>query len=86
MKQIQLMYNNKIYKIIILSITFFSLLNDLLDDQNFKIITVTLDIIASMIDTETLDLRPFLKQLVYAVTKRMDDSKTVVRQSIMKVY
>ena len=38
-----------------------------------------------MIDTEALDMRPFLKQLVYAVTKRMDDSKTVIRQSIMKV-
>lgn len=64
---------------------FISLLNDLLDDNNFKIITVTLDILALLVERMGPDMRPHLKPVIQTLTKRMGDNKNVIRQAITKV-
>ena len=66
-------------------INFISFLNNLLDDSNFKIITVTLEIVGSLVDAMSVDIQACLKPVVMTMTKRMDDNKIVVRQAIMKV-
>ena len=66
-------------------LNFISFLNNLLDDFNFKIITVTLEILGYLVEKLTFDVEPHIKAVVLAITKRMDDNKIVVRQAIMKV-
>lgn len=64
---------------------FISLLNSLLDDNNFKIITVTLDILALLVERMAQNIRPHLKPIILTLTKRMGDNKNVIRQAITKV-
>ena len=64
---------------------FISFLNNLLDDPNFKITTVTLDILGLLVEKLNIHVEPHLKPLILALSKRMGDNKIVVRQSIMKV-
>ena len=64
---------------------FISFLNNLLDDSNFKISTVTLEILGSMVDLLNLGVKPHLKPIVLALTKRMGDNKIVIRLAIMSV-
>ncbi|KAL4238308.1 hypothetical protein ACF0H5_003020 [Mactra antiquata] len=65
--------------------SFISFLNNLLDDSNFKITTVTLDILCILVDRLGKNVKQFLKALSSALTKRMGDNKIVVRQAVMKV-
>ena len=64
---------------------FISFLNNLLDDSNFKISTVTLEILGSLVQLLHAGVKPHLKPIVLALTKRMGDNKIVIRQAIMKV-
>ena len=64
---------------------FVGFLNNLLDDSNFKITTVTLDILGLLVEKMHMNIKPHVKPLVLALTKRMGDNKIVVRQSVMKV-
>lgn len=64
---------------------FLTLLNSLLDDNNFRIITVTLDIMGSLVEKASQDIRPHLKSVIQTLTKRMGDNKNVIRQAITKV-
>ena len=64
---------------------FISFLNNLLDDSNFKISTVTLEILGSLVQLLSAGVKPHLKPIVLALTKRMGDNKIVIRQAIMKV-
>ncbi|KAL3873542.1 hypothetical protein ACJMK2_036642 [Sinanodonta woodiana] len=66
-------------------IPFISFLNNLLDDSNFKITTVTLEILCLLVEQLGADVKQFLKQLSSTLTKRMGDNKIVVRQAVMKV-
>ena len=66
-------------------LNFISFLNNLLDDYNFKIITVTLEILGYLVEKLTFDVKPHIKAVMLTITKRMDDNKIVVRQAIMKV-
>ncbi|ESP02819.1 hypothetical protein LOTGIDRAFT_185560, partial [Lottia gigantea] len=66
-------------------IAFISLLNNLLDDPNFKITTVTLEILCLTVEKLGSNVKMFLKPLVLALSKRMGDTKIVVRQAVMKV-
>ncbi len=64
---------------------FISFLNNLLDDSNFKISTVTLEILGSLVQLLGMQVKPHVKPIVLALTKRMGDNKIVIRQAIMKV-
>lgn len=64
---------------------FISFLNNLLDDSNFKITTVTLEILCTLVEKLGQNVRQYLKPLSNALAKRMGDNKIVVRQSVMKV-
>jgi len=66
-------------------ISFISFLNNLLDDSNFKITTVTLDILCILVEKLGKHVKQYLKPLSSALTKRMGDNKIVVRQAVMKV-
>lgn len=65
--------------------SFISFLNNLLDDSNFKITTVTLEILCLLVEKLGKDVKQFLKPLSSTLTKRMGDNKIVVRQAVMKV-
>lgn len=64
---------------------FIGFLNSLLEDTNFKITTVTLEILGLLVDKLNNSVKPHVKPLVLALTKRMGDNKIVIRQSVMKV-
>lgn len=64
---------------------FISMLNGLLEDNNFKIITVTLDIMGILVDKTSHEIKPHLKPVLQTLTKRMGDNKNVIRQAITKV-
>ena len=64
---------------------FIRLLNTLLEDNNFKILTVTLEIMGTLVQKVSKDIRPHLKPVIGTLTKRMGDNKNVIRQSIVKV-
>lgn len=66
-------------------ISFISFLNNLLDDSNFKITTVTLEILCILVEKLGKNVKQFLKALSLTLTKRMGDNKIVVRQAVMKV-
>ncbi|XP_064623563.1 TOG array regulator of axonemal microtubules protein 1-like isoform X2 [Lineus longissimus] len=66
-------------------LSFISFLNNLLDDSNFKITTVTLEILALLVSKLNLGVKPHLRHMITVLTKRMGDNKIVVRQAIMKV-
>lgn len=64
---------------------FINFLNSLLEDSNFKITTVTLEILGLLVQRHGPSMKTHLKPLVLALTKRMGDNKIVIRQVIMKV-
>ena len=64
---------------------FVSFLSTLLDDSNFKIITVTLEILYSLVERLGENVRNFVKNIVTVLTKRMGDNKVVIRHAIMRV-
>ena len=64
---------------------FIKFLSNLLDDSNFKITTVTLEIVGLLVGRLGHDVYPYLKIITDALTKRMGDNKIVVKQAIMKV-
>ncbi|KAL8583774.1 hypothetical protein ACOMHN_000395 [Nucella lapillus] len=64
---------------------FMSFLNTLLDDSNFKIITVTLEIVYSVVECLGASVKNYVKNIVNVLSKRMGDNKVVIRQSIMRV-
>lgn len=66
-------------------ISFISFLNNLLDDSNFKITTVTLDILCILVEKLGKNVKQYLKALSLTLAKRMGDNKIVVRQAVMKV-
>lgn len=66
-------------------LSFISFLNNLLDDSNFKITTVTLDILCILVEKLGKNVKQYLKPLSNTLTKRMGDNKIVVRQAVMKV-
>jgi len=66
-------------------ISFISFLNNLLDDSNFKITTVTLEILRILVEKLGKNVKQFLKPLSTTLAKRMGDNKIVVRQAVMKV-
>ncbi|CAL1537313.1 unnamed protein product, partial [Lymnaea stagnalis] len=64
---------------------FISFLSNLLDDANFKIINVTLEIILNLVEKLDKTAKNFLKQLTSALLKRMGDNKIVIRQLVMSI-
>ncbi|XP_060604467.1 TOG array regulator of axonemal microtubules protein 1-like isoform X6 [Ruditapes philippinarum] len=66
-------------------ISFISFLNNLLDDSNFKITTVTLEILCILVEKLGKNVKQYLKPLSLTLAKRMGDNKIVVRQAVMKV-
>ncbi|XP_076464551.1 TOG array regulator of axonemal microtubules protein 1-like isoform X2 [Babylonia areolata] len=64
---------------------FMSFLNSLLDDSNFKIITVTLEIVYSVVERLGASVKNYVKNIVNVLSKRMGDNKVVIRHSIMRV-
>ncbi|KAI8785321.1 TOG array regulator of axonemal microtubules protein 1 [Biomphalaria glabrata] len=66
-------------------VSFIHFLSNLLDDSNFKIINVTLEIILSLVEKLDKNTKIFLKPLTAALLKRMGDNKIVVRQLVMSI-
>ncbi|XP_041353393.1 TOG array regulator of axonemal microtubules protein 1-like isoform X2 [Gigantopelta aegis] len=66
-------------------LAFISFLNNLLDDPNFKIPTVTLEILCSLVEKLGQNVKQFLRPLISALAKRMYDNKIVIRQAVMMV-
>lgn len=61
-------------------------LSNLLDDSNFKIITVTLEIFKCLVGKlDNRGSKMFLRQLISALLKRMGDNKLVIRQLVMDI-
>ncbi|XP_033112245.1 TOG array regulator of axonemal microtubules protein 1-like [Anneissia japonica] len=58
---------------------------NLLDDTNFKVVQGSLDIFQVLVDRLKTDIKPFLKLVITALSKRFGDSMVVVRQAVMKV-
>ncbi|XP_064599948.1 TOG array regulator of axonemal microtubules protein 1-like isoform X2 [Liolophura sinensis] len=79
---------NDLYRLDLLKphmLSFISFVSSLLDDANFKITTVTLEMLNILACKLGQDVRHYLQPLVSALTKRMSDNKIVVRQVVMKV-
>ncbi|XP_062617825.1 TOG array regulator of axonemal microtubules protein 1-like isoform X2 [Saccostrea cucullata] len=64
---------------------FISFLSNLLDDSNFKITTVTLEILNILVEKLGQNVKQYLKPLSSTLAKRMGDNKIVVRQAVMRV-
>ncbi|XP_046334280.2 TOG array regulator of axonemal microtubules protein 1-like isoform X3 [Haliotis rufescens] len=64
---------------------FINFLGQLLDDSNFKITSVTLEILFLLVEKLRKNVKHFLKPLISALAKRMCDNKAVARQAVMKV-
>ncbi|XP_013416093.1 TOG array regulator of axonemal microtubules protein 1 [Lingula anatina] len=61
------------------------LLNNMLDDKNFRISVTTMDILDMLVVKLGSSVRPFSKPILNAVCKCLNDNKIVVRQSVHKV-
>ncbi|XP_022090984.1 TOG array regulator of axonemal microtubules protein 1-like isoform X2 [Acanthaster planci] len=66
-------------------LAFISFLCNLLDDVNFKVTLLTLEIYGVLVTKLNTDVKQFLKPLIAALTKRFGDNKVVIRQANMKV-
>uniref|UniRef100_A0A1I8G3J6 TOG domain-containing protein n=1 Tax=Macrostomum lignano TaxID=282301 RepID=A0A1I8G3J6_9PLAT len=64
---------------------FLAFLHSLLDDVNFRIAIVTLDILYLLANRLGSRLQPHLRSLLAGITKRMSDGKNVVRTALMKL-
>lgn len=82
---LELPINDINFKLVPNMMPFMSFLSTLLDDSNFKIITVTLEILYSVVERLAGRVKNFVKDIVTALSKRMGDNKVVIRQSIMRV-
>lgn len=65
---------------------FLSLLDSLIDDNNFRISMTVLDIFRLLIDILQTNLPTYLRQIVHSVVKHVGDSKVVVRMENMRVF
>ncbi|XP_035828901.1 TOG array regulator of axonemal microtubules protein 1 [Aplysia californica] len=65
--------------------SFISFLSNLLDDSNFKIINVTLEIFLCLVEKLDKSTKNFVRPLVSALLKRMGDNKFVIRQIVMNI-
>ncbi|XP_042208481.1 TOG array regulator of axonemal microtubules protein 1-like [Homarus americanus] len=65
---------------------FLSLLDSLIDDNNFRISMTVLDIFRLLIENLDTELLTYLRQIVHSVVKHVGDSKVVVRIENMKVF
>ena len=65
---------------------FINFLRTLLDDSNFRITTMTLEMIEILVIKQAQLIKPHVKTLVETLTKPMSDTKTVIRQAIMRVF
>ena len=66
-------------------LAFISFLCNLLDDVNFKVTLLTLEIYGVLITKLNTGAKQFLKPLISALTKRFGDNKVVIQQANMKV-
>ncbi|XP_038076737.1 TOG array regulator of axonemal microtubules protein 1-like isoform X2 [Patiria miniata] len=66
-------------------LAFISFLCNLLDDVNFKVTLLTLEIYGVLVTKLNTGIKQFLKPLIAALTKRFGDNKVVIRQANMKV-
>eukprot|EP00057_Strongylocentrotus_purpuratus_P020719 XP_011675193.1 PREDICTED: protein FAM179B isoform X1 [Strongylocentrotus purpuratus] len=66
-------------------INFISFLCNLLDDSNFKVSLHTLEIFQELVLKFNQNIKPFVRHIVNALSKRLGDNKTVIRQANMKV-
>ncbi|XP_071787660.1 TOG array regulator of axonemal microtubules protein 1-like isoform X2 [Asterias amurensis] len=66
-------------------LAFISFLCNLLDDVNFKVTLLTLEIYGVLVSKLNTGVKQFLKPLISALTKRFGDNKVVIRQANMKV-
>ncbi|KAK3737945.1 hypothetical protein RRG08_028569 [Elysia crispata] len=64
---------------------FVQFLSNLLDDPNFKIINVTLEIMLNLVEKLDKSTKTFLGHLTSALLKRMGDNKIVIRQLVMNI-
>lgn len=62
-----------------------SFLCQLLEDLNFKVTIVTIEIIEQLVLKLNQDVKFFLKPVISALTKRFGDNKIVIRQANMRV-
>ncbi|XP_071963781.1 TOG array regulator of axonemal microtubules protein 1-like [Antedon mediterranea] len=58
---------------------------NLLDDTNFKVVQGALDIFQVLVNKLKMDIKPFLKLLINALSKKFGDAMVVVRQTIMQI-
>ena len=65
--------------------SFISFLSNLLDDSNFKIINVTLEIFLCIVEKLDKSTKNYVRPLVLALSKRMGDNKFVIRQLVMNI-
>lgn len=73
------------HKLVPHMIPFMTFLSTLLDDSNFKIITVTLEILYYVVERLGTSVKSYTKNIVTVLSKRMGDNKVVIRQSVMRV-
>ncbi|XP_071481973.1 TOG array regulator of axonemal microtubules protein 1-like, partial [Diadema antillarum] len=66
-------------------INFVSFLCNLLDDSNFKVGLHTLELFQGLVGKLDQNIKPYLRHVVTALSKRFGDNKTVIRQANMKV-
>ncbi|XP_036367460.1 TOG array regulator of axonemal microtubules protein 1-like isoform X3 [Octopus sinensis] len=64
---------------------FIYFVDNLLDDSNFKITTIALEILSILVEKLEQDAQHFLKHLVSTLARRLGNNKIVIRQGIMKV-
>ncbi|PVD25713.1 hypothetical protein C0Q70_13373 [Pomacea canaliculata] len=74
-----------IHKLIPHMTSFMNFLSSLLDDSNFKIITVTLEILYLVVERLGPNVKTYVRDIVNVLSKRMGDNKVVIRQSVMRV-
>lgn len=65
--------------------SFINFLSNLLDDSNFKIVNVTLEIILTLVEKMEKNTQTFLEPLKFSLVKRMGDNKIVIRQLVMSI-
>ncbi|KAJ8045653.1 TOG array regulator of axonemal microtubules protein 1 [Holothuria leucospilota] len=66
-------------------VAFVSFLCQLLEDSNFKVSLVTIEIFQELVCKLNQEIKQYLRPVVSALTKRFGDNKTVIRQANMRV-
>ncbi|XP_075048668.1 TOG array regulator of axonemal microtubules protein 1 [Mixophyes fleayi] len=65
---------------------FISFLYTLLDDSNFTVVLVTLDVLNCLVINLGQDVKDFLKSIIASTVKLLGDGKITVKQEYMKIY